>query len=278
VGNVKEALESDLPEFEPKGESKERVTRLQSAIEILERFDPSETIENVLGKDPLDKKAGENIAAAIGVRYDGIQEGAGDMPAMYTFTDPGTGTTFLARNLEEAREKLIEAKKAFEKGGGSVGEQLEDLKKKAKVLPEALRPYKIRQQVEVETPKGWVEAEVVGYRVGEVGEDFLRIDVKTSERLYSGCHPTAVRFRTEKPTRYDVRVDAHSERDRIGIYVTDERTDKTIAEWWDDDAREMFEAGFFKSGVPHLSWEKPTPEFANSVLDYLEEMGQLAKE
>jgi len=35
-----------------------------------------------------------------------------------------------------------------------------------------------------------------------------------------------------------------------GIWITDNRTGKTIAEWWDEDAREMFEQGFFKPGCP----------------------------
>lgn len=82
----------------------------------------------------------------------------------------------------------------------------------------------------------------------------------------------------KKPTRYDVRVDSWQERDRLGIWVTDTRTDKTIAEWWDDNARQMFEDGFFKPGVPQYSWEKPSPAFVDSVLDYLEHTGVLAKE
>jgi len=82
----------------------------------------------------------------------------------------------------------------------------------------------------------------------------------------------------KKPTRYDVKVDSWQERDRLGIWVTDTRTDKTIAEWWDDAAREMFEDGFFKPGVPQHSWEKPAPAFVDSVLGYLEDTGVLAKE
>lgn len=79
------------------------------------------------------------------------------------------------------------------------------------------------------------------------------------------------------PTRDDVRVEAWQERDRLGIWVTDNRTGKTIIEWWDDDARQLFEDGFFKPGVPQHSWEKPTPQFINSVLDYAEHIGVLSK-
>jgi len=75
------------------------------------------------------------------------------------------------------------------------------------------------------------------------------------------------------PTRDDVTVHAWQERDRLSIWVEDKRTGETIAEWWDDEAREMFEDGFFKPGVPQYSWEKPGREFVDSVLDYLEETG-----
>jgi uncharacterized membrane protein (UPF0127 family) len=80
-----------------------------------------------------------------------------------------------------------------------------------------------------------------------------------------------------KPYRSDVTVEAWQERDRLGIWITDNRTGETIAEWWDDDAREMFEQGFFKPGVPLYSWEKPSPEFVASVLDYAESVGLLAR-
>ncbi|MCL0084231.1 DUF192 domain-containing protein, partial [Dehalococcoidia bacterium] len=81
-----------------------------------------------------------------------------------------------------------------------------------------------------------------------------------------------------RPTRDDVAVRTWSERDRLGIWIVDNRTDETIAEWWDEVAREMFEAGFFKPGVPQHSWEEPSREFVDSVLDYAEDMGWLAKD
>ena len=80
-----------------------------------------------------------------------------------------------------------------------------------------------------------------------------------------------------KPYRSDVTVRSWQERDRLGIWITDKRTGKTIAEWWDEDAREMFEQGFFKPGVPQYSWEKPGRDFVESVLDYAESVGMLAK-
>ncbi len=80
-----------------------------------------------------------------------------------------------------------------------------------------------------------------------------------------------------QPTRDDVSVNSWVERDRLGIWITDNRTDKTIAEWWDDNARRMFEQGFFKPGdVRHQ--EITGRAFEESVLDYAESVGILAKE
>ena len=62
----------------------------------------------------------------------------------------------------------------------------------------------------------------------------------------------------------------------MGIWVTDVKTDKTIAEWWDDDARQMFEGGFFKPGDIR-GQTIVGAAFEESVLDYLEDTGVLAK-
>lgn len=59
--------------------------------------------------------------------------------------------------------------------------------------------------------------------------------------------------------RYDV--DFWSERDRIGIWVTDTTTGKVIFEVWDKDALELFDDGFFKQGK----------RLKESVLAYLKE-------
>ena len=56
-------------------------------------------------------------------------------------------------------------------------------------------------------------------------------------------------------------VDVWEERDRLSIVVTD-RDDKDVAEWWDDDARQMFEDGFFESGR----------NLESSVIKYLQDM------
>ena len=59
--------------------------------------------------------------------------------------------------------------------------------------------------------------------------------------------------------RFDV--DTLSERDRLGIWVTDKEKDKVVFEVWDDDARQLFFDGFFKPG----------DGLKESVLEYLKE-------
>jgi len=77
-----------------------------------------------------------------------------------------------------------------------------------------------------------------------------------------------------KPARDEVEIGTWVERDRIGIWLTDKRTGKTVAEWWDEDAREMFEQGWFKPG--DIRYQTITGRaFEESVLDYAESMGIL---
>ena len=68
------------------------------------------------------------------------------------------------------------------------------------------------------------------------------------------------------PTRDDVRVEVWEERDRLHIGIQNKETGNYYASWWDDEARQMFEDGFFK----------PAPHLEGSVLEYAEEMGILA--
>ena len=92
----------------------------------------------------------------------------------------------------------------------------------------------------------------------------------------SSAQPQRLPPTAKKPARHDVKVETWLERDRLGIWITDNRTGKTVAEWWDEDAREMFEQGWFKPGVPQRTTEKPSREFVDSVLDYAESVGLLA--
>lgn len=72
---------------------------------------------------------------------------------------------------------------------------------------------------------------------------------------------------SKKLSRDDVRVEIWEERDRLHIGIQNEETGDYLQSWWDDDAREMFEDGFFKSG----------PGLKESVLEYAEEIGILER-
>lgn len=64
------------------------------------------------------------------------------------------------------------------------------------------------------------------------------------------------------PKASDVNVEVWEERDRLHIQAVHKQTGVTIAEWWDDDARSMFEDGFFRRGR----------ELKPSVVAYLQDM------
>jgi len=80
----------------------------------------------------------------------------------------------------------------------------------------------------------------------------------------------------EKMTRDKVKVISWAERDRMHIGIVDKKTEqKSIADWWDDEARQMFEDGFFKPGDIRQQTIKGRA-FEDSVLDYAESVGILA--
>jgi len=68
-----------------------------------------------------------------------------------------------------------------------------------------------------------------------------------------------------KLSRDDVRVEVWDERDRLHIGIQNKETGDYLMSWWDDEARSMFEQGFFKR----------EPRLEESVLSYAEEMGIL---
>ena len=118
-------------------------------------------------------------------------------------------------------------------------------------------------------------------KMGQVISDEGATRMWESWKKHSGDWPSVSALpqtgaKDRKPARGDVSVGSWVERDRIGIWITDNRTDKTVAEWWDEDAAQMFEDGFFKPGRIH--GETITGgEFEKSVLDYGEYIGILEK-
>lgn len=67
----------------------------------------------------------------------------------------------------------------------------------------------------------------------------------------------------ERVSAGEVKVVVWEERDRLHICIQEVDTAECLAEWWDDDARSMFEDGFFASGRG----------FKASVIDYAVKMG-----
>lgn len=90
--------------------------------------------------------------------------------------------------------------------------------------------------------------------------ELRRRGIDPTKRFPRGNPPRRRRRETFHPP---YRVDVWEERDRLSIVVYD-RDDKTVAEWWDDDARQMFEDGFFERR-----------NLESSVLKYLQDMGTI---
>jgi len=57
------------------------------------------------------------------------------------------------------------------------------------------------------------------------------------------------------------------ERDRSSIVIYDQGN-QVVAEWWDEDAQQMFEDGFFQGGR----------RLKESVIDYARDMGLVPKD
>ncbi len=136
----------------------------------------------------------------------------------------------------------------------------------------------IKNRAEQNTSGGtmaFVEQTAQGY-VGlhDKLSDILLEDFKQCE-----CEPAgSVARKAKPPTADQVQIEVWEERDRLHIGIQDKNTGQYYASWWDDEAREMFENGFFKGSTIHgqLSQSADT-ELANSVLVYALEMGILSK-
>jgi hypothetical protein len=68
-------------------------------------------------KEPVEQAAmfdsGPEIAKALGIKYDGIQTGDGDIPDMMQFTDLETGSTTYGNTLKEVRANINKMRKDF---------------------------------------------------------------------------------------------------------------------------------------------------------------------
>ena len=73
--------------------------------------------------------------------------------------------------------------------------------------------------------------------------------------------------------KYSVSV--WEERDNINIYLTNVETDKVVASWIDDDARNMFESGYFEASRPGPGM---SDRLEQSVFEYAKEMGMIPED
>lgn len=74
---------------------------------------------------------------------------------------------------------------------------------------------------------------------------------------------------TPAPRRSECGVSVWAERDRLHIHVFHQDENTTVVDWWDDDARQMFEDGFFRTGRP-FGIREDDARLRASVLDYCE--------
>ena len=61
----------------------------------------------------------------------------------------------------------------------------------------------------------------------------------------------------------ELAIQTWSERDRSMVAIQDNATEAYLAEWWDEDAVQLFEDGFFKRGRG----------FEQSVVEYADHLG-----
>jgi len=121
----------------------------------------------------------------------------------------------------------------------------------------------------------WVENQETGETIWKLegAENINRFGWKDQtrdqleERVLKHLEDIGKLLPESKLSRDNVRVEIWEERDRLHIGIQNKETGDYLQSWWDDDAREMFELGFFKSG----------PGLKESVLEYAEEMGILKR-
>lgn len=146
-------------------------------------------------------------------------------------------------NLKKRVGDLLESKRISQETNKDVLEGIERLD----LFNKGVEVFMSRSPSEVLMPK------VLNMAVNSIGECV--------------CGTKTEVIQNKPPTRDHVRVEVWEERDRLHIGIQDKESGNYYASWWDEDARQMFEDGFFKSGKG----------LENSVLEYAEEMGILAK-
>jgi hypothetical protein len=83
-----------------------KVSSDQEKIDAIKRFQLGKSPDYSLAKIDKPELSGQSIAKSLGITYNGIQEGAGKIPEQFTFTDPVTKSSFLAKDANDAAQKL----------------------------------------------------------------------------------------------------------------------------------------------------------------------------
>lgn len=128
-----------------------------------------------------------------------------------------------------------------------------------------------------------IQGKALGGEVpGEVRERIVHLREEVLGDMltdFKACECDSEPAMRKLPTRRDVKVTVWEERDNLAIAIIDKATEQiTYAEWRDDDARQMFEDGFFKRGIIHRQLDQVADDkMTNSIFEYAEDMGILAK-
>ena len=117
---------------------------------------------------------------------------------------------------------------------------------------------------------GGLTKRLEGFRDAAQGCRVEAKNVPGKERLayWVGCFAQRLKVQEEPskakgvPKEDDVRVEVWDERDRLHIGIQDKKTGKYVVSWWDADARQMFDDGFFERR-----------RLEASVLEYAKEHG-----
>jgi uncharacterized membrane protein len=152
-------------------------------VEPKEEVKPEPQKEQITKGDIIDK-TGQDIAKQLDINYNGIQQGYGDIPTQYTFTDKQTGSTFLAGSIDEAKSKLDNMRVKFISAEGikpTSGQIIQPVIKEPWQMTKAERTTYIKQKGK-ESIQRWNESGGKGFPPSNPGRwDVSRVNKAADE-------------------------------------------------------------------------------------------------
>lgn len=127
--------------------------------------------------------------------------------------------------------------------------------------------------------------EKIGKQLTDLAHGFRELDpyVGDDGKIYGFgekfVKQAAARPKIRKPVFYDdqeYRLEVWQERDRLHIGLERVQDDATVADWWDEDAAQMFEDGFFKHSGIFGKLDQNDRVLFQSVIDYAKSVGLIA--